>query len=265
MADGPLHFTMRELQRYFFAPPFWAAIGGASVLLGLIGPFGTYDALALPGRLAYWAAIAVSTYFLGGACVFLFVRLISPDRMPGAVMFALAGAIAGIPVTLAVWGLNAIVFGVNPVHSIALMPLAAYTIVIAAIVSMLLAVFGRMFEEAKGGEDAVTRETRRPGIIERLPPSQRGQLSHMSMQDHYVDVRTDKGGGLVLMRFADAVAESEGVDGLQIHRSHWVARDAVAEAVRRDGKLFLRLTDGTELPVSRSFQSAVKEAGLLTR
>lgn len=41
-----------------------------------------------------------------------------------------------------------------------------------------------------------------------------------------------------------------------------VASEAVAEAVRRDGRLFLRLDDGTELPVSRSYVSDVREAGL---
>ncbi|MEX0955251.1 MAG: LytTR family transcriptional regulator DNA-binding domain-containing protein [Rhizobiaceae bacterium] len=263
MTDGPLHFTMRELQRTFFAPRFWAAIAGASVLLGLIGPFGTFEAMALSGRLAYWATIAVSTYFIGGACVFLFVRAVSPGRMPGAAMFGLAGAIAGIPVALVVWGINAQVF-TGPGEGVGLLPLVAYTIAISAVVSALLAVFGRLYEQARSS-GASAPEPKRPRIADRLPPAQRGRLTHMSMQDHYVDVRTTKGGGLVLMRFADAVAETDGAAGLQIHRSHWVANDAVEKAVRRDGKLFLKLSDGTELPVSRSFQAAVKEAGLLAR
>lgn len=263
MSDGPLHFTMRELQRTFFAPRFWAAIAGASVLLGLAGPFGTYDQLALPARLAYWAAVAVSTYFIGGACVFLFVRTVSPGRMPGAAIFGLAGAVSGIPVALVVWGINALVFA-GPGTGIGLLPLAAYTIAIAAIVSALLAVFERLYQQAKI-PGATAAEPKRPRVVERLPPAQRGRLTRMSMQDHYVDVRTTRGGGLVLMRFADAVAEADGAEGLQIHRSHWVAKEAVRQAVRRDGKLFLKLADGAELPVSRSFQAAVKDAGLLGR
>ena len=64
------------------------------------------------------------------------------------------------------------------------------------------------------------------------------------------------------MRLADAIREAEPVEGLQIHRSHWVAIAAVARAVRRDGKLFLELTNGLRLPVSRGAQPAVKAAGL---
>lgn len=82
------------------------------------------------------------------------------------------------------------------------------------------------------------------------------------MQDHYVDVHTDKGNTLVLMRLADAIAEMEGVSGMQIHRSHWVALDAVAGSLRKDGRLFLRMTDEKLLPVSRSSLDAVRVAGL---
>lgn len=82
------------------------------------------------------------------------------------------------------------------------------------------------------------------------------------MQDHYVEIRTDKGGALVLMRLADAIAETEGVAGLQIHRSHWIAIGQVAQSVRLGGRLMLKMKDGTMLPVSRSYIEEVRAAGL---
>ena len=267
MTDGPLHFTMRELERMFFAPRFWALIVGASVLLGLIGPFGTYDSLPLPGRFAYWTATVLATYFAGGATVFLLVELLWPGRTRNAWHYAAAGAVSGLPIAVVVWGINAAVFGTGPREGIAFLPLLGYCVVIAGLVSMLIAVFTSQYESAASAAATTGAPTApvRPRILDRLPPAQRGQLTHMSMQDHYVDARTTRGGGLVLMRFADAVAETDGAEGLQIHRSHWVAKGVVEKAVRRDGKLFLKLADGTELPVSRSFQPAVKEAGLLAR
>ena len=102
----------------------------------------------------------------------------------------------------------------------------------------------------------------RPKLLDRLPQRLRGDITYLSMQDHYVDVHTEKGSTLVLMRLADAIAEVEGVPGLQIHRSHWVALDAVAGSLRRDGRLFLRMSDETLLPVSRSWFEAVRAAGL---
>ena len=82
------------------------------------------------------------------------------------------------------------------------------------------------------------------------------------VEDHYVDIVTDKGKTLVLMRLADAMREAAAIPGLQIHRSHWVARDAVVRTQRADGKLSLELSNGLRLPVSRGFLPAVKEAGL---
>jgi DNA-binding LytR/AlgR family response regulator len=53
------------------------------------------------------------------------------------------------------------------------------------------------------------------------------------------------------------------VRGHRVHRSHWVAEDAIRETLRRDGRVFLTMTDGAEIPVSRSYQKALREAGLL--
>ena len=100
-------------------------------------------------------------------------------------------------------------------------------------------------------------------ILARVPLPQRGRLLALVVEDHYVDIVTDKGKALVLMRLADAMRETGAVTGLQIHRSHWVARDAVVRAQRNEGKLSLELSNGMRLPVSRGFLQAVKQAGLV--
>ncbi len=64
-------------------------------------------------------------------------------------------------------------------------------------------------------------------------------------------------------RLADVIAELDGVEGAQTHRSWWVARDAV-ESVRRDGdKLMLVLKSGAVAPVSRPNILALRETGWL--
>jgi hypothetical protein len=262
VSANALQSTMRELQRLIGTPRFWAAMAGAALLLGLIGPFGTYDGLRLPARLAYWAATAVATYLVGYGVVVLLQRLHLGERMPGPLAFGLYGAVAGVPVTLVVWGINVATFEGG--DTIPLLPLGAYTVAISAVVSALVALFSREFEKARAQPAASASEApKRPKILDRLPAPQRGRLSHMTMQDHYVELRTDRGGGLVLMRFADAIAEAEGVEGLQIHRSHWVALDMVAETVRLGGRPMVRMKDGTLLPVSRGFLEAARKAGLV--
>ena len=255
MRDNALQFTMLEMQRVATSPLPWAALAGAALVLGMVGPFGTYESLRLPARLAYWAAIVVSTYFLGFAVVSLLEKVIFAKR-PGPAGFALIGAMAGVPVALFVWILNRLVYGTDVIF---LLPLTLYAMAIAAVSSGLIAFFSMRLAHAPAPAQTTAQ---RPKLIERLQPRLRGKLLYLSMQDHYVEVVTDKGSELVLMRMSDAVDETAPVEGLQIHRSHWIARDAVAGSERRGGRLILRMSDGAELPVSRNRIGLVKDAGL---
>jgi hypothetical protein len=265
--DSPLYFTMRELQRTFFSPRFWAAIVGVAVMLGLVGPFGTFDGLALAPRFAYWLVIAVSTYLTGVATVeFCACWLLARWSLPVPLTHTICGAAGGVPITLVVILINQLVYGQ---HGIVLgnLELLLYCMAISATVSGLIALFTAPYEIAGTDGEGVAGPSsatviKRPRILDRLPHGRRGELSHMTMQDHYVDIRTDRGGTLVLMRLADAIAETNGVDGLQIHRSHWVAKNAVQGAVRKEGRLFLKMRDGRLLPISRTYLLAVRKAGL---
>ena len=61
------------------------------------------------------------------------------------------------------------------------------------------------------------------------------------------------------MRLSDAIDELDGIEGAQVHRSWWVARDAITEAVRGDGRATLTLKDGAEVPVSRTYARLLRE------
>ena len=98
-------------------------------------------------------------------------------------------------------------------------------------------------------------------LLARLSARSRGELLHLRMQDHYVEVHTAKGMEMLLLRFRDALREVEDADGMQVHRSHWVARAAVDRVERREGRVALRLVNGTRVPVSRSFAPALKARG----
>ena len=85
------------------------------------------------------------------------------------------------------------------------------------------------------GEPASVPETpRQPAFLDRLPAELDTGLIALEMEDHYVRAHTMLGSDLVLLRMRDAIAELEGVEGAQVHRSWWVARDAV-ERVEREG------------------------------
>ena len=67
-------------------------------------------------------------------------------------------------------------------------------------------------------------------------------------------MQTTIGSHLVLLSLTQALTELEDYPGRRIHRSHWVADDAVQDQFWDGTRLFVRLTDGAVLPVSRSYR-----------
>lgn len=103
----------------------------------------------------------------------------------------------------------------------------------------------------------------RPRLYRRLPEGTDGEILRLTSEDHFVDVVTTDGTHRLRMRLADAIAELDTVEGLSTHRSHWVAREAIAGAEREGGRQFLVLVNGDRVPVSRTYKPVLEEAGLL--
>ena len=101
-----------------------------------------------------------------------------------------------------------------------------------------------------------------PKFLDRLPLKLRGaEVWAVEAEDHYLRLHTSKGQDLILLRLADAIAELEGIEGAQVHRSWWVARDAITDAKRGDGRAVLTLKDGAEVPVSRTYAGELRAKG----
>ncbi len=99
-----------------------------------------------------------------------------------------------------------------------------------------------------------------PPLLKHLPQQKRGRLWAISAERRHVRVRTSKGEHVLLMRLSDAIAQCQAVAGLQVHRSHWVARDGVRDLVEAGGNMDVRLHDGTLIPVSRNRRSLARES-----
>jgi hypothetical protein len=234
----------------------WIGLAGAGAILGLAGPFGTFEAMGVGVRLLYWSAVAVASYAIGAAAHVAAERL--PRRpWPTALRIAVSGLAVGVPVTALLIPLNGFALDLWPAGWGAALVLAGRVTAVALLAQAVshLAFFGGSEE---GGEAA-------PAILARLQPGRRGRLLSLSAEDHYVRVRTDRGESLVLMRLADAMTEAAPEPGLRVHRSHWVAAAAVAEVRRSGDGAVVTLTTGEAIPVSRSNLAALREAGLAPR
>lgn len=96
-------------------------------------------------------------------------------------------------------------------------------------------------------------------FMSKLPIEKRGKLICFEMDDHYLNVHTDKGCHLLLMRFKDALAFVEEHPGMQTHRSWWVALDAIEKEQKEGRKILLKLSNGLLAPVSKTYLAKVKE------
>lgn len=266
-ANRGLHFvngrllqsTLRQMQGHFSERRTWIGLMLAAMVLGLAGPFGTFAIQPLVLRFAYWVAVTLLTYTAG---YFLGAMLEIAHPLRGHWLRVPAyGLAVSIPVTAVVVCVQLATFGIDRADVPGVVELWLYCAMTSVAIFAAEAAIKGVRDSRAGSRDASPAAA--PALLDRLPPGQRGRLSHLSMQDHYVDVVTDRGRSLLLLRLADAMRETEGIAGVQIHRSHWVACDAVTRALRRDGKVLLEMRDGTQLPVSRSFLPAVRQAGLL--
>ena len=244
-------------------------LAAAVTVLAWLGPFDTWGSLSLPDRVGFWT-LATSVNWLFGLVLGSAAGLVFDRRGVLAWAAAVIGgsAVAAVPGTAVVWLLVAAYMDHRMTEVAEIASLYSQVIVIHLVLNALVTwlIWGKPRPGGAQGEAAsphpIGESTSAP-FLERLPARLGRNLLHLHMQDHYVEVHTDEGSDLLLLRFRDALREVEGIDGAQVHRSHWVARSAVAGVVRRNGRVALRLVNGNEVPVSRSFAPRLRDRGWL--
>lgn len=240
----------------------WALDLGLLVFIGLmmgfLAPFAS-DQAPVAGRYAHWMVVMVGGGLMAfgmdealrrrmpvtwrrllvasavmtpptALLVMISGRLLAGGRISGAIYLDLLWQVW--PILLAVMALRALVWRRAPVR-------VETRTVIAAPLPEAEAAFRR-----------------------RLSAKRRGaRLIAVEAQDHYLMVHTDAGAELVTLRFADALQELAGAHGWQVHRSWWVAAEAVEAARWRRGAGELTLVGGLTAPVSRTYRAVLREAG----
>ena len=99
----------------------------------------------------------------------------------------------------------------------------------------------------------------RSKFLRRLPAEAGQEIIYLKMSDHYVEVVTTTGRCTLLMRFADAISELAD-EGMRVHRSYWVALRHVDGWTKRNQRMFLCLTGGHLVPVSRTYLAQTRAA-----
>ena len=283
----------RHWREMLARPRLWMSCALVTVLFAAIGPFGTGDGVAPPTRLVYWGAVLTVGWLLATLHIAVIGQL-APRRWPAGAVSALGGAVAGVPVSAFAWALAEPMLGAafDPAQWAGDLPMIC---TMSAAVATLARLTAPVDAPGRAGSVAsvpvvvasnepqgrpmrpvappavpspcvppAARPAAEPPILSRLPAAKRGALVRLSMQDHYVEIVTEAGAEMALLRLSDAIAEAAPEPGLQVHRSHWVARSALRGHRRDRARLWLRLSDGTEIPVARARVAALETAGWLS-
>ncbi len=97
-----------------------------------------------------------------------------------------------------------------------------------------------------------------PAFFQRFDPPLKGPVLAVQAQEHYVRVVTAESAVNTLYRFGDALRELEGLSGLQVHRSFWVADAGVAALKSGKRGLKIVLRNGEQVPVSARHADTVQ-------
>jgi hypothetical protein len=239
----------------------WAQDLGIATFVGLIlatmGPFGTYLAGPIETRVAYWVGLFWCGLLFYSPATSVARWLVSRLGIPEAVALGGTFVLAALPMSALTSFVAGRAWGAGADYS----ALTWYFQVL--VVSVPIAAIQLLLDNQQPAKSV--RKTIPPQAPRLFARSRRlhGKLYCLEMQDHYVSVHCSSGTDLLLLRLRDAIEEADGVEGLQVHRSWWVARAAVSRVRREGPRLMLRLENGIDVPVSRTGIARLRAAGWL--
>ena len=228
---------------------------GAGLFMAAVGAFGS-DAQPPALRAAYWITVIMAGTVMG----MLTTRVVNSrgwlEERPWA-HWAVTTLLVAPPVTVLVWALTRAFFGGAP----GFRGVWSFFPSVLAVTAVMAGV-SQLARRDPVRTHAAAPDAPPARFLDRLPLKLRGaELFAVEAEDHYLRLHTSRGSDLILMRLSDALAELEGLEGAQTHRSWWVAKGAVVDAERSDGRAVLTLKGGAKAPVSRTYARALRDAG----
>ncbi len=236
---------------------------GLTAVAVIAQPFDTHGALSLPLRGLYWSVLIAVSIVAGATCDEISYRLSHPRVPWQAALIAALLMTATFAPFVYLWSQVLILLGggLDPQFWSMVLHVFVPSLTVYSVIHALRPYLHPAGAEASPEVEAApgTEPDPLPRLFSRLNHPQ-AIVYRVSANDHLTLVATDRGVEQIRMRFADAVEEMAPVAGCHVHRSHWVPLEAVDAVERRSGKLMVKLINGDELPVSRTYRPRLEEA-----
>ena len=234
-------------------------IVGASALVSIAAPFGSGE-LDVVARFLYWLGMISIGWLQWSLIIWTLHRVTSAAPLPPGVCGTVAAFIFSALMALEINLVHGWLPGA-PGHK----GVVPFFVLLG--VTLAFCWFGQLLVRfAATGLPAGATGPHGGGevrFLRRIPSRIAGDLLCLRTEDHYLRIHTTVGSDLILFRLKDALDELKGLDGMQVHRSYWVARDAIKTVKGKGRKTALILTSGMQIPVSERFLPALRGAGWL--
>ncbi|MCH9852513.1 MAG: LytTR family transcriptional regulator DNA-binding domain-containing protein [Alphaproteobacteria bacterium] len=262
MNDMNKNFTMREWMRFMVNEALRALV--VVFLFAITGAFSSEDITSFALRLLLWALIMLPLWL--GSAFICRASLNYVDANKYIILLIMLGVnfMFAFPGTLWLMLILPLFYGEN---------MAFFDVFfMTLIIGFCVIIFNWLFIYFSGNNSSeqdsranglpenniLEQDILEKGIIARLPKEKRGELIYLKSADHYLEVKTDKGVELLLMRMKDAVPMLQNI-GLQTHRSCWVSFTAMQKIIREGNQHYLLLKDGIKFPISRYHLPKIKK------
>ena len=241
------HFNRRDWLR-----ALGLAVAGG-VILGVFGPFGSFFNGNAMLRVFSWTVNLVAGTLILGSLVPAILRLALHLKLGRP-----AGLIAGLLLATVPVALFSSAFGYwlwpYAVHRVRPEEWYTQALMVEAVMAGLWFLISLAGHAPRAG--AMTPDA--PAV------DLRETVLCLQMEDHYVRIHRSSGSKLELMPLREAIARYGKTNGLQVHRSWWVATAAVDGAERDVRNWRLRLNNGLAVPVARNRVAAVRAQGWIS-
>ncbi len=243
------------------------------LVFGFLGPFGTY-AMPVAMRLAYWVGFIIVGYAIFRPVSISAGWLRESIGIPVWTAELMATAVAALPLTFLIgFAISGMRFDPDVLGDrFVLLYLQCAAIGFGIFLFMRL-LFGAEEAGEHVSDDRLepdqpkkepVKQTVKPvqtQLHDRLSPGFSSPIIALGVEDHYVRVHSAERSEMLLLRLSDAIRETKPLEGMQVHRSWWVSRDAIVTSKREGRNLRLSLSGGLEVPVSRAYVTKLKQTG----
>ena len=261
LAGGRFALSPLGLLRLFRSRQAGLYLGIVLLALFAFNPHDLIPALPLPALIAIVAS-AMGLYILLFSAALLAVGMLQRSfdlpRMPTPILTIAAALPTGAYTELA----GLLLTGGDPEASLA--ENLAFLCIVAEIFTLIFLRYVRPVAQADETSDesasqAMQEEPPERHILIGAEPVPLAKLIVIEAREHHVLVTLEGATLTQRARLGDIVAQTSPDDGLQPHRSWWVARSAAVALGTENGRPVLTLRDGQTVPVARARLPEVRD------